>query len=274
MTALPVLVQNIQTVPIVYLDLETTGLTPAAGDRVCEIAMLRVYQGRVEHQFTTLINPQRLLNPRAAEVNGISADMLVGAPTFAMVLPQVLQLLRDAVIIAHNAAFDQAFLLHELALSGYPPPANRVLDTLSLARRLVQASSYSLHALAASLHLPEPSHRAMSDVLALKALFEYLVLLMAEHQIVTIEQVFTYQQGIFTKAATAEPPPLITQALHEGRCLRIVYVSRGTPAGTDRLVRPIELIQQKNGLFLRAYCYLRHDLRMFALHKIESMELV
>src|ERR671931_409661 len=71
-----------------FVDVETTGLDPAMGDRVCEIALLRVQGGREITRFESLVHPQRPMHPGALAVHGITDAMLVGAPIFATLLPQ------------------------------------------------------------------------------------------------------------------------------------------------------------------------------------------
>jgi DNA polymerase-3 subunit epsilon len=266
--------QELADVPLTFLDVETTGLSPAHGHRICELALLRVRAGTIEYEFDRLIDPQRPLDPRAALVNGISPELLHGAPTFDLIAREVQEVIEDSVLVAHNAPFDMAFLEHEFHRLGLPAPTNYVLDTLRLARRLLQRSSYNLHALAYDLHLDTPAHRAMPDVLALRGLFDYLAGRMRTNDICTLAEVLRFQRGLLPGQAEPEPPPLIARAIHEGRCLRIVYRSRSTPEATERIVRPREVTRERRGIYLLAYCYLRQDQRLFAVDKIEAMELL
>ena len=105
-----------------FVDVETTGLDPATGDRVCEIALLRVQENRELARFESLVHPQRPMHPGALAVHGITDAMLVGAPIFATLLPQIHALLQDAVLVAHNARFDMGFLRHEWQLAGHTFP--------------------------------------------------------------------------------------------------------------------------------------------------------
>ncbi len=266
--------QPLAALPFAFFDLETTGLLPAHGHRICEIGLLRIRAGQIEAAFDQLLDPQCALEEQAAAVNGLSYELLQGAPIFAAVAHTLLELLDGAVLVAHNAPFDVIFLIHELQLLNLPAPPMPVLDTLVLARRLIHQPSYSLAALARELDLPTPQHRAMSDVVTLRALFEYLTPHLAAHGITTLEDTLRFQRGLLPDQPDPVPPPLIDQALRERRRLRIVYSSRTTQGPTERLVQPLELTQEPKGLFLRAYCYLRNDLRSFIISRIESMELV
>jgi DNA polymerase-3 subunit epsilon len=266
--------QALDALPLVFFDVETTGLFPSQGHRICEVALLRVCNGVIQSRFNTLVDPQRPIEARAFAVNRISADLLRDAPPFAQIAGMVQELLDDAVVIAHNAPFDMAFLGCELTLLGRPLPANPVLDTLVLARRLLRRHSYSLQALSRDLGLSPPNHRAMSDVWALYGLFRYLAEQLAALGITALGDVLRYQRGLFPEQPDPVQPPLITQALRERRQLRIIYRSRSSPEPTERYIYPLELTQERSGVFLRAFCFLRDDWRSFALDKIEVMELV
>lgn len=257
---------------LVFLDIESTGLHPS-DDRVCEIALRRVRGQRVEASYTALVNPQRPMGSQAFQVHRITPAMLASAPTFAMIAPNVLPLLADATLIAHNAPFDMAFLSGELARMGMSALTNPVIDTLVLSRRLLRRASHSLASLSADLGLVQPSHRAMNDVLALQGLFAHLTTHLSALGITTLEDTLRLQRGLLPGQQENVPPAIINQALSEGRRLQIVYRSLSSPEPTLRLVRPIEITHERSGMFLRAFCYLRNDLRSFALEKIDSMEL-
>jgi DNA polymerase-3 subunit epsilon len=261
-------------IPLAFFDFETTGLYPRRGDRVCEVALLRVVGGTVGASFQTLVDPQRPLSERSFAVNGISPEQLAGAPTFAAVAGQVRAALAGAVIVAHNAPFDMEFLHAELALAGQPPLNAPTIDTLAIARRLFpRRHSHSLGALAAMLGSPPPSHRAMDDVLALRVVFDDMAAQLAAQGITTLGEVLRYARGFNPNEPEPPAPALISEALRDGRRLRIVYSSKSLPEPTERLIRPIEIVSQRDVLFLRAYCYLRDDLRAFVMEKITKIEL-
>lgn len=260
--------------PLVFIDLETTGLSPKFGHRVCEVALLREHAGLEQGQLDALLNPGRPLDPQAAAVNGLNDAQLASAPPFATVAPTVVALTTDAVAVGHNLAFDLAFLNHEFAALGQPQLNGLSLDTLVLARRLLRCRSYNLTALCNELGLLRPSHRAMADVLAMRALFHHLRQLMAEQGIITLADALRFERGLRPGEAELELPPLVANALATQRPLRIIYSSRSTPEPTARTIHPHYLTQERNGIFLRAFCELRQDVRTFALAKIQHMELL
>ncbi|EFO80454.1 DNA polymerase III, epsilon subunit [Oscillochloris trichoides DG-6] len=259
--------------PLVFFDLETTGLDLRAGHRVCELALLRVRGAAVEDYLGSALRPDRLLDPEAAAVNGFQDAELRGAPRFASVAGRVQRMAHGAVLIAHNLPFDMAFLNAELARIGQPPLASVTLDTLVLARRLLRRPSYSLAALAEHFGLPRPTHRALADVLALRGVFAQLQLAMAELGVTTLQDVLRLERGLAPGVAEPNAPAIIAQALAEGRALTIRYRSRSSPESLSRTVRPIYLTNESYGVCLRAYCELRQNIRTFVLDKIEAAEI-
>ncbi len=134
---------------IAVIDVETTGLSPADGHRVCEIALLRFLRGTVVDSLVSLVDPLRPISPGASAVNGITDPMVAGAPTFADLFPRIAAFVGDDVLVFHNAPFDLSFLRHESRLAGERWPGNPVVDTLALARRTRMFRDHSLSALCA-----------------------------------------------------------------------------------------------------------------------------
>jgi DNA polymerase III subunit epsilon len=264
----------LDTIPLAFLDFETTGLSPHRGDRVCEVALQRVVGGVVEISYTTLVDPERPQSARSFAVNQISAEQLASAPTFSAIAGSLRAALAGTVIVAHNAPFDLEFLHAELALAGQPPLRVPSIDTLSIARRLFpKRPSHSLAALATALGSPPPSHRAMDDVLALRVVFDDMTTHLASLGITKLGDLLRYTRGL--RPGDPEPiaPSAITEALRDGKLLKIIYTSRNMPAPIERLIRPIEITSENGVLFLRAYCYLREDLRAFVIAKISVIEI-
>jgi DNA polymerase-3 subunit epsilon len=133
----------------VILDTETTGLDPAGGDRIVEIAALELFNGSItERKFHAYINPERDMPDSAFKVHGISQDFLSDKPVFDSIADLFIEFIGQDVIVAHNAEFDIKFLNAELERVGRAPIDNaRVVDTLTLARRKHPGVSNSLDAL-------------------------------------------------------------------------------------------------------------------------------
>src|SRR6476661_7904688 len=92
----------LEGVTFAVLDVETTGLSPALGDRICEVAIVRGRAGLVLDSYTSLVNPQRFIGAGARRVHGISANMVHRAPAFGEVAPEVATRLAETVLVGHN----------------------------------------------------------------------------------------------------------------------------------------------------------------------------
>ncbi|KAA8883996.1 DEDD exonuclease domain-containing protein [Nocardia colli] len=153
----------------VVVDLETTGTSPG-GDAITEIGAVKVRGGEVLGEFATLVNPGRAVPPAIVQVTGITTAMVYAAPDIASVLPGFLEFASGAVLVAHNARFDMAFLRAAAAAHDMAWPVATVLCTVKLARRVLgrdEAPSVRLSALAQLLGAStQPTHRALDDARA------------------------------------------------------------------------------------------------------------
>lgn len=118
------------------VDVETTG-SGRAGDRVTEIAVVRVKGDVATTTFETLVNPQRPISPFAARLTGIDWDALHEAPTFGDIAERLQEALEGRVFVAHNVRFDWRFLTTELERATGQPLRGDRLCTVKLARRLL-----------------------------------------------------------------------------------------------------------------------------------------
>ena len=160
-------VDRVKTKEFAVFDVETTGLSPTSGDRIVEIAALKIRDLKPIARFHSMVDPERPISFAAFEVNGISEAMLVGAPKSCDVLPKFLEFLGNATLIGHNVKFDLNFLYHEMGLAGLKREEEfEAIDTIRLARRVIpQLKRYPLWLVAATLGISEnQKHRAMADV--------------------------------------------------------------------------------------------------------------
>jgi DNA polymerase-3 subunit epsilon len=157
----------------VVVDLETTGLRPSEGDDIVELGAVRVVNGRVltMETFDRRINPGRPIPKASTEFHGITDDMVADKPPLAVVLPQFQTFAADAVLVAHNAAFDLKFLEKGAAASGlrFEQP---ILDTLLISAFIDPAEpDHSLDAVAARLGIDFlRRHSALGDALVTAAI--------------------------------------------------------------------------------------------------------
>jgi DNA polymerase III subunit epsilon len=134
----------------IVLDTETTGLDPALGHRIVEIGCLEILNRRVTGAtYHAYLNPEREIDAGAVQVHGLTGDFLADKPRFADVAAELLEFVRDAELIIHNAPFDVGFLDAEFGRLGDGPVSRYcgVLDTLRLAKQLHPGQKNNLDAL-------------------------------------------------------------------------------------------------------------------------------
>ena len=133
----------------IVLDTETTGLDPASGHRIVEVACLELLNhiptGR---NYQSYVNPERDVPADAAAVHGLSAEFLSDKPRFAEIADELLRFIADAPLVIHNAEFDVRFLNAEFERLARPPlPGERIVDTALIARQKFPGAPASLDAL-------------------------------------------------------------------------------------------------------------------------------
>ena len=154
----------------VILDTETTGLSWEKGNRVVEIGCVELIERRpTRRHFQRYLNPEREMEPGAAEVTGLTWDFLRDKPRFAEVVDEFLDFIRGAELVIHNAAFDVGFLNAELARLGpqygrIDDHASGVLDTLALSKQRFPGQRHSLDALCKRLGV-DNGHRTLHGAL-------------------------------------------------------------------------------------------------------------
>ena len=136
----------------IVLDTETTGLEPAQGHRIIEIGCVELLNRRPsERRFHQYLQPDRDIDPGAVEVHGLTSEFLADKPRFADIAADLLDFIKGAELIIHNAPFDVGFLNHELGRLdgtwGQIADHCAVIDTLALARQLHPGQKNNLDAL-------------------------------------------------------------------------------------------------------------------------------
>ena len=134
----------------IVLDTETTGLEPAEGHRVIELACVELFDRRpTGRQFHRYLNPGRDSDPAALAIHGITTEFLADKPRFADIADDFLAFVDGAELLIHNAPFDVGFLDAELVVAGRAAIATvcTITDTLAMARELHPGKKNSLNAL-------------------------------------------------------------------------------------------------------------------------------
>ncbi len=154
----------------IFLDTETTGLSPESGDRIIEIGCIEMVNRRLTgtHRHFYL-NPERRNSEDAVRIHGLTDEFLADKPRFAQVCDELLAFLAGAEIVIHNAGFDVGFLNEELRRLGKPPITDcvgRITDSLTMAREMYPGKANSLDALCKRLEVDNASrtvHGALLD---------------------------------------------------------------------------------------------------------------
>ena len=152
----------------VFLDTETTGLSPDSGDRIVEIACLEMVNRRLtENNRHFYVNPERASSEGALRVHGLTEEFLADKPRFAEIADDLLAFLAGAELIIHNAPFDVGFIDAELTRLARPRLSEqvaRITDSLQMARAQYPGKQNSLDALCRRLEV-DNTHRTLHGAL-------------------------------------------------------------------------------------------------------------
>lgn len=161
---------------LISIDTETTGSSPAKGDRCVEIGAVELIDGRLTGRtFQTYLNPDRKVAWQAERVHGLSNRFLADKPRLAEVAPDLLDFIGGAPCFAHNARFDRDMLLYDFRHAELEVPDLRFFDTIPLAKAHVRSTAYRLDVLAQTLGLIDTArglHGALEDATILARVIE------------------------------------------------------------------------------------------------------
>src|SRR5688572_28820296 len=156
---------DLESAMFAVLDVETTGLDPSAGHRVCEIGAIKLRAGKEIDRYHTLIQPGIPIPDEARKIHRISDEMVKDAPAFGAISRTLREFLAGTVMVAQNAKFDLGFINSEFVRTGLGRLTIPAMDTVTLARRVRPGlSGYSLDRLAHHFQIAvETRHRALGD---------------------------------------------------------------------------------------------------------------
>ncbi|GGK66408.1 DEDD exonuclease domain-containing protein [Nocardia camponoti] len=227
----------------VVVDLETTGTSPDK-DAITEIGAVKVRGGEVLGEFATLVNPGRAIPPYIVRITGITELMVYEAPRIDEVLPAFLEFAEGAVLVAHNARFDTAFLKAAAAQQDYAWPNPRVLCTVKLARRVLtrdEAPSAKLGVLARVLGATvTPNHRALDDARATVDVLHALIARVGNQGVHSLTELLDYLPAVTStqrakRTLASDLPTTPGVYLFRGPADEALYI--GTAVNLRRRVR-------------------------------------
>lgn len=227
----------------IVLDTETTGLDPKTGDRVVEIGCVellnRIQTGVSYHVY---INPERSMPEEAFRVHGLSSEFLSTKPKFAEIADEFLGFIAEDALVIHNAAFDVGFLDAELGKLGKPPiERDRVVDTLTLARRKNPGGHNSLDALCARYGIDNSKRTKHGALLDSEILAEvYLELLGGRQATLGLSHLAGLAEAARGRPAQVRKVPLASRLTDQDIAAHVAFVTSlgGTVLWRDYLAEP------------------------------------
>ena len=217
----------------VVVDLETTGLTPRSS-RICEIGAVRVLDLELEDEFQTLVNPGVPIGPAISALTGLRDAQLRNQPSSAVAVRRFLEFAGDAVLVAHNARFDLAFLDRETERLTGARLASPVVDTVGLARRLLEGRTRRAGLASLSQFFgtaAQPCHRALPDAQATAEILLQLLGLAQERGARTVADLVdlatprvrkVYAKRVLAFGAPSSPGVYLFRDRHD----QVLYVGR------------------------------------------------
>lgn len=180
--------QDIHTEYVVF-DIETTGLS-AKHNKIIEIGAVKVKDGEVTGRFSEFINPEVPIPYQIEQLTSINDEMVMDAPTVDVILPRFIEFCKDAIVVAHNAAFDTGFVkkfANDLGLTF----TNTILDTMTLSHVLLpELGKYTLDRVCKAFNVKnEHHHRAIDDAEATAKVFMHLFDMLVEKGIERIDDI-------------------------------------------------------------------------------------
>ena len=217
---------NIAEAKLTFLDVETTGLSPAMGDRIVEIGIVTCQGQEQVGRVSQLLNPCRPIPAIANQVHGIADADVADCPTFDAIACEVAAAFESSWIIGHHVRFDVGFVAMELGSAECTTRPAGCLDTCQLAKALWTLPDYQLSTVTHKLELhADRQHRAYDDAQACRAVFDRIIDELGGWQNVTIDNLRALHtsQPAWPDDPRHGLPSQLYDALANGSELRIRY---------------------------------------------------
>jgi DNA polymerase-3 subunit epsilon len=259
---------DISNARFAFLDIETTGLSPWFGDRICQIAVVQTEGKRIKSTLDLILNPEHELSPSAIHINGLDESKLLTAPRFECITKQLDALFNDAILVCHNAQFDLQFLDNEYRKLGQTVEYPNLIDTLGMAREYFDLPSYGLQYLANTFQVSTnlQNSRAQADAVTVKNLFFAMADVLKPNGKPLEDYIGIYSSPAWPQEGVYLPTEL-SEAIYSGKRLFIKYVDRNGEV-SERWITPKDVIGLSDYIYLRAHCHTREAERSFRLDRI------
>lgn len=221
----------------IILDTETTGLSPALGHRIIEVAAVEMINRRLTGKhYHCYLNPEREIDAGAQQVHGISLEFLQDKPKFADAAQDFLAFIAGGVLVIHNAPFDVGFLNHELARLNLAPVetcCEGVIDTLKLAKEFHPGQKNNLDALCKRYAVDNSNRTLHGALLDAELLAEVYLGMTRGQESLMIEMTSETQSAAMAAALTPSKPLVVLRAnaeelaLHDSLLVEIDATSKG-----------------------------------------------
>ncbi len=259
---------DISNAKFAFLDIETTGLSPWFGDRICQIAVVLTEGKRIKSTVDLLINPERELSPAAIHINGLKDEELGRMPKFEERIETLDATFKDTIIVCHNAKFDIQFLDSEYRRFGRQVEFPNLIDTMIVAQQFYQLPSYSLSHLAESFQVMSKfqGSRAQADALMAKNVFFAMMDSLKQFNKPLEDYIGIYNSPAWPEEGVYLPIEL-SEAIHSGKRLFIKYMDKNGEI-SERWISQVKVQGLSDYLYLQAYCHTREAERTFRLDRI------
>ena len=241
----------------VVFDIETTGFS-SVKDRIIEIGAVKVQSGSIVDTYSTFVNPQIPIPFEITNLTGITDDMVMHAPGIDVILPQFLEFVGDAALVAHNASFDVGFIEQNCNSLGISKKFT-YLDTVALARVLLPTlAKYKLNIVAKALNITlENHHRAVDDAKATAEIFVKFIDMLRQQDITTLAAVNAFgtaNPDAIKKMPTYHAIILAKNDVGRVNLYRLISLSHLTYYARRPRIPKSEYLRYREGLIIGSAC--------------------
>ena len=241
----------------VVFDIETTGFS-ATADRIIEIGAVKVRAGEITDYYSTFVNPEVPIPFEITKLTSITDEMVMEAPTIDKVLPEFLEFVGDAALVAHNAGFDVGFIKENAKRLGLNHKYT-YLDTVALARVLLPTlGKFKLNIVAKALNISlENHHRAVDDAKATAEIFVKFIEMLKEREITTLAGVNQFgatNPDAIKKMPTYHAVILAKNDVGRVNLYRLISMSHLTYYSRRPRIPKSEFMRHREGLIIGSAC--------------------